>query len=664
MWKGQWGALVLTLAAVAALRAEGTADDARARGEALLAQGNWQAAEVALEGAVEAAPDDARAWGLLGTTRNALSKYLEGAQACERALALDPSNLRARFDLGVSRFNVSRSAEAASSFDAVLAADPKHADATWMRGHCALRAAEWDLAARLFVAAAERRPDCYGALGQLYAGIALASAGKKEEASSRLEEAVQAAPRGAVGVMAQACRERLLDPTPCETLLRPEDYLPSPGEHACAAQLDLPIGRGGPTWAKVILSSDFSLRMDRPVAGLSKRGFLQAIDLLSLQSQAAKSGVEALVMAGPSISAPDLLLLGHRDPPSHDPWARLSLLLVLAAGIGVSDGTDGALAAALEGQKDAVAAAKDAGVWGPLLAAERAETAASCLGAEAVLRRRPESEGDVCRVLVAAGLSAGRKRLECIDIIARLSGCEPGANDSSPAGLSQARALALAARWEEVEAVLAGRGDSWEAAELLALCHSQGARWAEAESAFRRALAARPERSAFHRFHIGLCLHALGKTQEARAEWRACAEASHASYYGLLARGLCTPWAEAQARRGAASNAATAAVEKLARGWGAIARIEALPQHQAAGALLGWLEAARTRGGELGAALGAELTEARRAACCDPAAADLLDEALRQARDDVRDAKGEDAMAAAAREKLLEVMRRSLSPQK
>ena len=217
---------------------------------------------------------------------------------------------------------------------------------------------------------------------------------------------------------------------------------------------------------------------------------------------------------------------------------------------------------------------------------------------------------------------------------------------------------------EEVEAGLGAQVDSWEAAELSAACHFQGSRWAEAEAAFRRALAGRPERSAFHRLHIGLCLHAQGKADEARAEWRACAEAAPSSYFGMLARGLSTTWAEAAARRKVATDAASAAVDKLSRGWGALARIQVLPQHEAAAALSEWLEAARRRGGELGSALGAELTEARRAACGTSLASELLDEALRQARDDVRDAKGEDAAAAAARERLLEVMKRCLSPQK
>lgn len=633
------------------------------RGRALLESGDLAGAAEAFEAAASATPADAGVWGPLGTVRNALADYAGGAQACERALALDPSNLRARFDLGVARFNLSRSAEATADFDAVLSVDPKHADATWMRGHCALRAAEWGLAARLFATAAALGPDRYRALGPLYAGVALASDGKKEEASSRLKEAVDAAPTGAVGVMARAYRERLLDTSPCETLLRPEDYLPAPGEHACAARFDLQIGRGLPTWAKVSLSPDFSLRLDRPVAGLSERGFLQAVDLLCLHAQVARSGVDALIVPGASMNAPDLLLVGHPDS-THDASARRALWLLLAAAIGAGDDDEGALGAAVEAQKEAIAAAKAAGVWGDLLAAEDDEAAASFAGAEAVLRRRTDKESDACRLLVTASLNANRKTMEWLDTIGRLSGCDLRARDPGTPRLSWVQALALAARWEEASGAAATCGDSWEAAELSAMCDLKLSRWADAEASFRKALAARPERSAFSRFHIALCQHAQGKSQEARAEWRACAEASPSSYYGMLARGLSTTWAEAAARRKVATDAASAAVDKLSRGWGALARIEALPQHEAASALLEWLEAARKRGGELGSALGAELTETRRTACGGPMVNELLNEALRQARDDVRATEGEDAAAGVVRERLLEVMKRCLSPQK
>ncbi len=692
--------LILTVAGRASA---GDPSELGARGEALLGQGRLSDAETALLAAVETAPGDARAWGLLATVCNGLSKYAEGRAACEHALALDPSDVRARFDLGVALFNLDCSAEAAVAFDAVIAADPRHADATWMRGHCALRANDLDRAAGLFRKAAELDPLRYAALGPLYAGFAASAAGEKEEAAARFDEALQVSPGGVVGVLAQGCRERLSDPTPCETLLRLEDYLLVPGQRVETRGLDLLLAPSGSPCTRVVLDERLSVMVEGPSTGISGRAFLQAIDLLAIHGRGERAA-GALLLPGATPNGPLLLLdRGHDAPPAVcAPYVQAlhALRMLLEAAALGREGDEAAIAAALDRHHEIVDAARKASLWGDLVEASKADAEAkgsdstpealrwlhviarlseaspgddaaraSYLRAAsdayhagayslAALLYRMALRGDPSRSDAQAGLAAALARDGRYEAsLAALQGVE-GAN------LEVGRSLLMAGEYDEAAERLSTLAPSWEVAEMIGLCRLWRGRWGEAAESFRAAIVANPARAAFHRFHLGLALHAGGDRVGARAEWRECAQAAPESMYGALAQGLSTTRAELVSRRKVAVDAATAAVDKLSRGWGALARIEALPQHEAAAALLKWLEAARKRGGELGSALGAELTDARRAACGTSAANNLLDEALRQARDDVREAKGEEALAAAARERLLEVMKRCLSPQK
>ena len=729
MSTGRWGTLVLTLAAAAALRAEGTAEDPRARGEAFLAQGNWAEAEQALDKAVKGRPDDARAWGLLGTVRNALSKYTEGAAACEKALSLDAGNFRAQFDLGVALFNLNRSADAIPRFDAVMAADPKHADATWMRGHCALRANDLDRAATLFLKAAGLDARRYAALGPFYAGVASAIAGRKEEAIDRMRAAEKASSTGTVAVMAAAYRERLSDPTPCETLLRPEDYLP-PREGICTARaIDaaIPVALADGVARKVTVQPDLSTTFTGRGAPLSTRAMLRGLDLAAVQAGITGRATSAWLASDPDGVDSVTVVFDSRDGAAARtlaPYerARETVWLLLIAIEESGKEREEAVKAALALHRGRVDDAMAAGVWGHLVEAmRRDEEERAYLGKAA----GPRLTGTLA-ALAAGGMEGHKANAATLALVLTGSGagapapdastrylrdaalaqeagasslasllygmcllCEPERGD---ARVGRARALGHAGRVQaalgafdaagaaadldaglllflagdlgKAAEVLAAQPASWQAWEALGLCHAYAGRWEEAISCLRKATEANPARAALHRFHIGLALHAKGDREAARKEWAECARIAPASAYGMLAQGLALTRVEMMTRRKAAVDAATAATEKLAKGWGAIAKIAAIPQHKPAGALLEWLEAARKRGGELGKALAAELTSDRRAACSDPMAAALLEEALRQAEDDGKAAAGEDAAEARCRVVLLNGMRRLLVSEK
>ena len=170
------------------------------RGVALLREGKKEEAAKVLDELgdelrryVHAAPNDAKAWQLLGLARMYQSYDFPARQAFERAIALEPRNADHRILLGrLYRYN-KRWDEAAEQFQKAIALVPGDAEAWTQLGEVQAEQARYDEALASLRKAVALRADNTRAM--MRAGVILASLGRSDEAMAMFAAAIKANPK-------------------------------------------------------------------------------------------------------------------------------------------------------------------------------------------------------------------------------------------------------------------------------------------------------------------------------------------------------------------------------------------------------------------------------------------------------------------------------------
>jgi cytochrome c-type biogenesis protein CcmH/NrfG len=142
---------------------------------------------------VRAAPNDAKAWQLLGQARMYQSYDFPARQAFERAIALEPKNSDHRVLLGrLYRYN-RRWGEAAEEFRRAVALAPGHAEAWTQLGEVQAEEGKFEEALASLGRAIALRPDNTRAL--VRAGVIQADLGRTDEAIALFGRAAKVSPK-------------------------------------------------------------------------------------------------------------------------------------------------------------------------------------------------------------------------------------------------------------------------------------------------------------------------------------------------------------------------------------------------------------------------------------------------------------------------------------
>ncbi len=94
-------------------------------------RGDYAAAAARLEAHLEASPNDARAWGLLGRCRRELRRFSRAEEALQRSLQLDPGLLASRRELALLRLDFGDAAAAMSALEALTRVLPDDVSLWW-----------------------------------------------------------------------------------------------------------------------------------------------------------------------------------------------------------------------------------------------------------------------------------------------------------------------------------------------------------------------------------------------------------------------------------------------------------------------------------------------------------------------------------------------------
>ncbi len=651
-----------------------------------------------LETVVQARPEDARAWGLLGNLLNAQERYAEGAEALRKATELDPGATRAKFDLGVSCFHLGQIDKSREFFEWVLAVSPQDPDALWMRGQVALRERDLDRAITCFHAASEAPETRYRGAGRLHEGLALAWKGEQDRAVAAFRAAAEAEPEGAAGLLASLLAGRLGD-GPSETVLRPEDYVAREG--GCDVRVldatSLDVDEAG-RLARYRVGTDLALGVERHAAPLLPHAMVRLVGLAAIQAsdwrQEARFVVRADLVDANRVRM--FLLAPAAGAPSGAiaPYAEACDVAWKAAAIAMEferrglpleeeflDACGEPLREAMQREwwndlLEAIAREEeDAGASGGGHAARAAlirRLAAAARSSAGPSQATIDGYGDAAEAAVVQGqlslastlyrmrlthlpddfgASVGRLRAQAAlgRPEAALRAAEGGGEGLD---LLAGRSLFLLGRIEEavarLETHVEAHADSSAGWRLLGLCHAWSGQWAEAERCLRTSLSPGVPGGSLTRFYLGYAAWFLGDAQRAREEWAACAKESPGSFHGILAVGLSTL---------RAASTTSAGAEKLRATWRPLARVRGVELGRIAGAFMEWLDAAQPLG-LTQAAFESSLTPDLKARCGAASAVAFLEEALSQAEEDAAASPGEES---AARLAVLRLMKQALS---
>jgi tetratricopeptide (TPR) repeat protein len=141
---------------------------------------------------VEAAPEHAEAWQLLGDCAYSLGEFTLAVEALQRALRLRPGLAYLHCGLAQALARLGRREEAAEQLGNALRLDPHNAEASMELGVLLAEAGRLAEALPLLQQAARAVPD--SAVAQHNLGVALAQAGRKQEAERPLREALRLKP--------------------------------------------------------------------------------------------------------------------------------------------------------------------------------------------------------------------------------------------------------------------------------------------------------------------------------------------------------------------------------------------------------------------------------------------------------------------------------------
>ncbi len=154
--------------------------------------GDVAQAEVLYRQYVQAHPDNAQAWYLLGAACQTLGKLIEAEEAQRQAIRVQPNHADAPNHLGVTLARLGRYPEAADAFRQALRFKPDSAEVHNNLGLALKELNELDEAAAAYREALRLRPGSAEALNNL--GVVLAAQGKPDEAAAAYQEAIRLRP--------------------------------------------------------------------------------------------------------------------------------------------------------------------------------------------------------------------------------------------------------------------------------------------------------------------------------------------------------------------------------------------------------------------------------------------------------------------------------------
>lgn len=182
-----------------------------------LRSGNYERAEGLLTQVVEATPDRAIAWALLGSARLKLERYEDAESALRRALELDPAIEGVRFDLGASLYHQTRYEEALAEFREFLTVNSESAHGNWMAAMTLLRLDRPAEAVTPIRNAIRIDPERYAQPGEYFLAQIDQSQGNQDEARGRFEEAARLNPESAIGQLSAREAASIVEEAPRES---------------------------------------------------------------------------------------------------------------------------------------------------------------------------------------------------------------------------------------------------------------------------------------------------------------------------------------------------------------------------------------------------------------------------------------------------------------
>lgn len=158
----------------------------------LVHQGQADRAQAILEEVVQALPDYAKAWGMLGICCLTQNNFIGAEQNYRRALELDANQNFARIGLGRALLSQNRLPEAIAELQAGVHSDPGAADGQYFLGEACLKMQRWDEAKTAFEAVVKLVPQLTAA--RLRLGDVARDSGNANEARELYESALDRDP--------------------------------------------------------------------------------------------------------------------------------------------------------------------------------------------------------------------------------------------------------------------------------------------------------------------------------------------------------------------------------------------------------------------------------------------------------------------------------------
>lgn len=183
--------------------ATGTAEDPLARGTRLLQDGRYAEAERALDEAVAAQPDSAKAHYYLGLTLSRQKDYRPAMRELEKALELDPDLKGAHLSLGISYYRTGAYRKAVKALARSIGEEPHNGSGLFLLGMSHQSLGDYDKAI-FYLERAAKADESFDQLAWYNVGLSHSRAGRKAEAQVALQRAIDVDPESDT---AKAARE-------------------------------------------------------------------------------------------------------------------------------------------------------------------------------------------------------------------------------------------------------------------------------------------------------------------------------------------------------------------------------------------------------------------------------------------------------------------------
>ena len=179
------------------------AEEPLARGARLLDAGRYAEAERALDEAVAAQPDSAKAHYYLGLAHSRQKDYRAAVRALEKALDLDPDLKGAHLSLGIAYYRTTAYQNAVKALARSMGEDPHNGSGLFLLGMSHASLGDYDKAI-FYLERAATADESFEQLAWYNVGLSHSRAGRKPEAQRALERAIEVDPKSAT---ASAARE-------------------------------------------------------------------------------------------------------------------------------------------------------------------------------------------------------------------------------------------------------------------------------------------------------------------------------------------------------------------------------------------------------------------------------------------------------------------------